>query len=154
MKVIFLDFDGPIIPDQSHRIAPEKANMAWPACVDALNRITNTIGAKLVISSSWRYMGEANVRILLKGWGVTGEVIGITTTKLESRWQANNPDWKPIPRGLEIQDWLSKNPLCEDFVILDDVDNMLHLSNRLILIPFTVGLTETDADVAIMMLQG
>jgi hypothetical protein len=153
MKVIFLDFDGPIIPRQSHDNHRGKMEKAWPSCVAALNRITDATGAKIVISSSWRYIGEENATILLRAWGVTGDVIGITTTELESRWTPDNLVWQAVVRGVEIQDWIDKNPKCESFVILDDDADMAHLEPRLILTPFEVGLTESDADRAIEMLS-
>lgn len=151
MKIIFLDFDGPIIPLQSHK--PERRPMdekAWPPCVRALNRITDTTGAGIVVSSTWRYGGEQYVTKVLRQWGVTGEVVGLTP-RFESTW--NGPILVVVERGQEIAAWLDGKTDIESFVILDDDDDMSDLGARLIQTPFEVGLTEADADRAIAMLM-
>lgn len=160
MRVVFLDFDGPIIPVMSH-VCPRisgKGAQAWPPCVAALNRITDTTGAKIVISSSWRWanLGK-DAEDYLKQWGVTGEVIDITPI-LETAWKPGNKLWVGVPRGREIQAWLDKNKKldadkCESFVIIDDDKDMEHLAPFLIHTPFDVGLTENDANRAIEMLN-
>lgn len=149
MKVVFLDFDGPIIPLQSHHpIHRELQEKAWPPCVAALNRITDKTGAKIVVSSSWRTPGAKYCKDLLKKWGVTGEVIGVTP---------EHPYAPGKTRGGEIQEWLDTaldNGACmQGFVILDDDEDMAHLAPHLILTPFNVGLTEVDADNAISILK-
>ena len=158
MKIVFLDFDGPIIPILSHhkRKAAYEAGdktplAAWPACVTALNRITDTTGAVIVVSSTWRADGLMRTRERLAAWGVKADCIALTpylNRKTESG------DWEPIPRGLEIQKWLDdyERETVESFVIIDDDQDMEHLLPRLIHTPFEFGLTEEDADRAIEML--
>jgi hypothetical protein len=151
MKVIFLDFDGPIIPEMSHihRLGPREK--AWPDCVKALNRIIEASGAKIVISSSWRWANEGeDAKDYLIQWGVIGEVIGITPI-LETAWKPENKLWTGVPRGREIAAWLAANAV-DSFVILDDDGDMEELLDHLIQTPFEVGLTEADADRAIEML--
>jgi len=153
MKVVFLDFDGPIIPIQSHQNKRGLREKAWPPCIAALNRITDSTGAKIVISRSWRWGSDgSNAKMLLKQWGVTGEIIGITPI-LETAWKPDNKLWIAVPRGREIASWLSDNKECDSFVILDDDDDMEDLKPRLIQTPFEIGLTEQDADRAIEMLN-
>lgn len=77
MRIVFLDFDGPIIPIMSHtnhRVSG-KGTQAWSACVLALNRITETTGARIVVSSTWRWDGFEKTNERLKDWGVTGKPI-------------------------------------------------------------------------------
>jgi hypothetical protein len=148
MKIVFLDFDGPIIPAQSHM--PERAieSKAWPDSVEALNRITDTTGAVIVVSSNWRSDGLHRMHELLKSWGVTGKVIGMTPIlfrKIDSLWRAAS-------RGEEIAEYLHGKTNVESFVILDDDRDMEELEPYLIQTPFDVGLTEKDADRAIDML--
>lgn len=148
MKIIFLDFDGPIIPEQSHTTHRPMAKKAWPDCVAALNRITDTTGAKIVVSSSWRSDGLTKLRKLLKDWGVTGTVVGVTPflfTKAESIWGT-------ATRGSEIADYLKHQKDVEAFVIIDDDNDMDDFEPFLIQTPFDIGLTEEDADRAIDML--
>jgi len=148
MKIVFLDFDGPIIPAQSH--IPERpiTMKAWPASVEALNRITDTTGAVLVISSNWRSDGLHKMQALLKSWGVTGKVAGAT----QILFQKANGIWQAASRGKEIAEYLHGKKNVESFVILDDNRDMDELEPYLIQTPFDVGLTEKDADRAIDML--
>jgi len=153
MKVIFLDFDGPIIPLMSHDPSPRGIQeKAWPACVEQLNRVTEQTGAVIVVSSRWRWGGESNVVELLDMWGVKAKVIGITPI-LEERWTADNPLWQAVIRGDEIQAWLDANEPVESFVILDDAADMGHLASRLVQTPFETGITPEHADKAIAMLM-
>lgn len=149
MKIIFLDFDGPIIPLQSHEPERPIDTMAWPPCVQALNRITETTGAVIVVSSSWRSDGMYRIRALLKSWGVTGKVIGATPIFFSKK----SGSWNLVPRGEEVAGYLHGRTDVESFVILDDDNDMKNLDAHLIQTPFDVGLTETDADVAIDMLM-
>jgi hypothetical protein len=139
VKIIFLDFDGPLVSRQS------RGARAWPSCIAALNRITDTTGARIVVSSTWRMSGKSHVKKLLRQWGATGEVVGITPV-LESENY-----WEPILRGYEIAAWLRRHT-ADSFVIVDDDDDMAHLHPHLIRTPPEDGLTERDADRAIAML--
>jgi hypothetical protein len=154
MKVLFLDFDGPIIPIMSHKCprVSGKGAQAWPSCVAALNRITDATGAVIVVSSTWRADGITKTRERLKQWGVKADCIALTPY-LDKKTESGL--WAAVPRGLEIQKWLDdygRHPI-ESFVILDDDKDMEHLMPFLIQTPFEVGLSEADADRAIEMLN-
>ena len=153
MKVVFLDFDGPLIPIMSHENRRGLGEKAWPRCVTALNRITDVTGAKIVISSIWRLSGMGDCVTHLRNWGVTGEVIGTTPRYLEDEWKGEKKILVAVPRGREIQAWLDEHPDVESFVILDDDKDMEHLMPFLIHTPFEIGLTDEDADSAIMRLN-
>jgi hypothetical protein len=148
MKIVFLDFDGPILPAQSHETRRSLDRKAWPDSVEALNRITETTGAVIVISSNWRAQGLRKIMMLLASWGVTGKVAGMTPIlfhKIDGRWNG-------APRGEEIAGYLRGKKNVESFVILDDDRDMGELESHLIQTPFDAGLTEKDADLAIDML--
>lgn len=150
MKVIFLDFDGPIIPRMSHlHLEPGEREKAWPPCIKQLNRITDQTGAVIVVSSTWRWGGEDHVRGLLQQWGATGQVIGITPT-LDKRGQRV---WYAPQRGDEIGAWLWEHKEVDAFVILDDDDDMGRLKSRLVQTPMETGITERLADFAILILK-
>lgn len=153
MKVVFLDFDGPIIPIMSHQNRKGVREKGWPPCIAALNRITDTTGAKIVVSSTWRLGGRGDCEQHLVNWGVTGEVIDTTPRYLEEEWKGERRILMAVPRGREIAAWLKENPV-ESFVIIDDDKDMEHLMPWLIHTPFDTGLTEADADKAIEMLAG
>ena len=173
MKIVFLDIDGVIctqeeifhdpekkksgeikIEDYMRRVDGKWLHMFSPVAVAALNHITNTTGAKLVISSTWRNKGVDRLKIHFKEQGVTGEIIGITP-------YVYNEEHKCKMRGGEIQVWLDKNPGVESFVILDDDSDMLHLLPRLVKTMWDdyektgepEGLVMKHAEQAIKMLQ-
>lgn len=113
-SVIFLDFDGVLVTVHDRYMAGS------PYCVAMLNEITDKTGAKIVVSSSWRCGNSVDeLAVLLKKWGVTGEVLGKT------------PVMHGKKRGHEIQAWLDANPV-KAFVILDDDADMAHLRPALV----------------------
>lgn len=142
-KVIFLDFDGVLLNMAT------KYHHADPVCVAQLNRIVETAGAVIVVSSSWRGAKLASVADKLLEWGVTGKVIG-QTPRLE-RVSSGGVD-VAVERGLEIQAWLDQHSGVKTFVILDDDKDMAHLLPRLVRTASLIGLTEADAERAIAML--
>lgn len=150
IKVIFLDFDGVLCNHESIakgyglRTSPEQDPYGPHAdCVTALNRIIERTGALIVVSSTWRHSGAANMRGTLERWGVRGTVVGIT------------PRLPGKVRGAEIAEWLetyTRYPV-ESFVILDDDSDMGQLRHRLVKTDNVIGLTEADAERAIEILN-
>ena len=98
MKLIFLDIDGVLVTlsDLSVRLKHEK--IVNEKCVKNLNRIIIETGAKIVISSAWRFNGLNEMRCILKFWGVLGEVIGATPDLRQASGQ--NLRGGPKVRGL------------------------------------------------------
>ncbi|HZC25018.1 MAG TPA: HAD domain-containing protein, partial [Candidatus Binatia bacterium] len=74
MKLIFLDVDGTLVTKRTlaERLALGLAGQAVadPACVDALNQLIAETGARIVLSSSWRFCGKLEMEAVLKLWGV------------------------------------------------------------------------------------
>lgn len=110
MKVIFLDIDGVLNSDEYFDKILNKEITGIEQDVDVekvklLKEAVNITGAKVVLSSSWRYTRKAQeLRELLIEYGISTDV----TPFLQNH------------RGLEIKKWLMDNPDTEDFVILDD----------------------------------
>lgn len=110
MKVIFLDIDGVLNSDEyfdkisnldiqgiEQEIDIEKVKL--------LREAINETGAKVVLSSSWRYTRKGQqLKELLSNY----EIYVDSTPFIQNE------------RGLEIKQWLSENHCIEDFVILDD----------------------------------
>ena len=110
MKVIFLDIDGVLNSDEyfdkisnldiqgiEQEIDIEKVKL--------LREAINETGAKVVLSSSWRYTRKGQqLKELLSNY----EIYVDSTPFIQNE------------RGLEIKQWLSENQCIEDFVILDD----------------------------------
>ena len=143
MKIIFLDIDGVLNNDLWFQnwqdyisLCKEKIDHAerqWfdPRCVAVLNDITDSTGAKIVVSSSWR-IGRTveGLKTLLEEIGVTGEVISKTPSLSFSGLK--DYDYS-VPRGNEIKAWLETNKEILSvkiskvkYVILDDDSDMLY----------------------------
>jgi HAD domain in Swiss Army Knife RNA repair proteins len=108
MKVIFLDIDGVLNCKSTPN--PRK----FPYIVDQrllarFKRLVDRTGAKVVLSSTWRY-DPAGI-FSAKHWGIP--FIGVT------------PDMPGRPRRDEIRAWLKKNPKVARFAVIDDEDDEL-----------------------------
>jgi len=139
-KVLFLDIDGVLTT------VATRFRRGDPACVERLNRITDVTGAKIVVSSSWR--GNPQIASVLAGWGVTGEVIGVTPDLSVSATGIRIAR----ERGDEIFRWLCDNMPTADYVILDDDADMGPVINRLVRTDSHTGLSTHHADTAIKLL--
>lgn len=138
MKVLFLDIDGVLnhfaflLGRASHPAMTndETSGTEWidPDCVAHLNAIIARSGAKVVISSSWRYVyGPAAMERILRRRGFIGEVIGET--------QKTN-----LTRGEEIAAWLKAAPEPVDgFAILDDDTDMAPLGAHQVVTSHATG---------------
>lgn len=110
MKVIFLDIDGVLNSDEYFdRI--EKLNVQGiesQVDVERIKLLQNAVrdtGAKVVLSSSWRYTRNGqSLRNLLLNYGIFTDVTPLMHNE----------------RGREIKEWLNTHKEVEDFVILDD----------------------------------
>jgi len=156
MKVIFLDIDGVLVTGD-HLIALKDAGQDSydrsdddrifhhfnPDTIRELNRITNKTGARLVISSTWRFNGKDRIRALFKERGIQGHITGMT-------------DLQPSPkdsRGYEISDYLHRHRI-ETYIILDDDSDMRpDQMDRLVKCDFKTGLTTELADKATTLLS-
>lgn len=148
MKLIFLDVDGVLINGNVPTPIPIPVPPAWstpdPACIAALNRITDATKAGIIVSSCWR-IGRTviELRELLISWGVTGKVLDRTGDMLHNQ-----------NRGAEIAKWLESYPRdVESFVILDDDSDMGSLLSNLVQSEFRIGLTPVLAEQAIRILE-
>jgi hypothetical protein len=121
MKVIFLDFDGVlnVIP-QGH---DDFGGIFHSEFVENLERIITETEAKLVISSSWRHMGLERLNMMWEHRQYSGEIIGITP----DLWRRVKDEeyHERLQRGDEIEAWVKQHPEVENYVILDDDDDML-----------------------------
>ena len=138
MKIIFLDMDGVVNNPREGR-----GRILSTKAVELLNKLTETSGANIVISSSWRFTAPLIVIIdKLKEYGFRypERVIGCTAL-LENRC-----------RGDEIKLWLKQVPV-ESFVILDDCDDMGNLFPNLVKTDHVLLMQEHDVDKAIQILN-
>lgn len=130
-KILFLDFDGPMIPFRNWVLAPgqwEKYEKFDPVAVATILHALVCSRAKLVISSSWREIGyEEIVKVL--------EMNGISKDCLHSDWAT--PDLvhhSMVDRPIEIRAWLAKHPEIQKYVVIDDakmeIENLVHVTSE------------------------
>ncbi len=148
MRYILLDFDGVLTSDAftrqcvfEHR--PENLfGVDWfdPSCIDALRYIVEETGAKIVVSSSWRDLGEYRIRKLWEYNQMPGCLDEKTPT---------TPEYI-LMKGDAMKHWIS-NHEDDSFVVLDDdnldVPHLIKTKPR-------DGLTMENAEKAIKILNG
>lgn len=103
MRIIFLDFDGVITTELSKfKIDPKR--------IILLNKLILRTGAKVVVSSLWRYRPTPIVALQLdlSLYGFIGEIIDVTNMNHEDR-------------GKEIDDWVDTHEV-DSYVVFDDLD--------------------------------
>lgn len=86
---------------------------------------------------------------ILRMHGVTGRVIDRTPQLFQESRRG--------PRGAEIQLWMSTQPeaiTADQIVILDDQDDMLHLTHRLVQTTWDLGLLDEHVERCVAMLRG
>lgn len=165
---LFLDIDGVL---NAHDFNPEA--MCGPIHrdkVDRLNRVLRATGAKVVLSSAWRYLvhrGECNLmgmEWLLRSHGMlANRLVGITRPDtMERRPYTGNPAEWPVDneRGRQIADWIV-GPGWRHYgeagrhVVIDDLDlGIAEAGHPFVQTDGTVGLTDADADRAVALLAG
>jgi hypothetical protein len=143
-KVVFLDFDGCM---NNHSFSEDaQSSSISPACVHRLNKILIETGAKVVLSSAWRYM-IINKAMTIKGFDYMLRTHGVLSGRLIGHTKA---DEAISDRGWQIQDWIDENNHFGPYVVIDDMDmGSMHPS---VLCDGSVGLTDEDVERAISIL--
>lgn len=154
MKVLFLDIDGVLNTSNTFQLRSQGGLLIPPCedplelpCLNELDRILDTVpDTKIVVSSSWRIIRKLDQlkEIFRKANFKNFEKIIDVTPILSER------------RGHEIQKWLNKNPLVEQYAIVDDDNDMLdsHQSRFIKTWFHHGGLTKDCADKIIDVLNG
>jgi hypothetical protein len=149
MKIIFLDFDGVMNPKGTCIVGnpgnPAKTKFGEKA-VKNLNYILEQTGAYIVVSSAWR--GDIEfLKDILDNNGV-----------IPGRCLSQTPRISEAIRGIEVKRWLIDwiwrgNEEPENFVIIDDGNNMGDLLPYLVQTKYTEALTRENAEKAIKILK-
>lgn len=166
MKIIFLDIDGVLnytnwyVSDRNPGNLNGQEGDIDPLCVDRIVRICKETSAKIVISSDWRISWQGTLSRLERAGFPKGLIIDKTPElawlKLGRHDYMLSDDDKgyEFSRGREIDLWLEAHPECENFVIIDDRrDFTEEQSPHLVHVNSMFGLTDDDADIAIMTLN-
>ena len=149
--VLFLDIDGVL---NGHERDGRGYCRIQAGPVVHLNRILAETEARLVISSSWRYMVHSGAMtlegfsymLITHGIGCHGRLAGVTCRDEEAG-----------PRGAQITRWLDQFPPRGEgpaYVVIDDEDaGVTGAGHPLVRTDGRVGLTHRDADAAIAVLR-
>lgn len=168
--ILFLDIDGVLnsalwYEQPAAKRGPKGLRAFDPAACARLDRVLVATGARVVLSSSWRYgtpRGPSRVMtalLRLRG-ALSLDIIDRTPTAPEMGILATRPiDGHPESlryetevRGHEIQAWLDETRFAGTFAIVDDEADMAHLSGRLIRTSYVDGLCDEHVDRLISML--
>lgn len=158
-KIIFLDIDGVLRTYKSDLEWSRKINepvyhgtnrLFSKELVDNLNEVIYLTGAKIVITSNWRiYLSLEELQKIFRDRGVIGEVIGKTGL-------GHLKPGSPIPlgnRGLEISDWLDRNPIRKYVIIDDQVSDIINVFTnwKVIKVNPQVGFVEVEKALDILL---
>ena len=160
---LFLDIDGVL---NCHEF--DKRIMCGQIHKDKvalLNWVLTETGARIVLSSAWRYLvyrGEMNLRgleWLLRSHGILADrLVGITredTVKTVNGYNGDPITWhQQDERGKEIAEWVRANGV-RRYAVVDDLDLGIREAGH----PFVqtegkVGLTDEAAALLIELLRG
>ena len=118
MKIIFLDIDG-VMNSQTYYRSIKVKSKDWdrfdPIAVKLLKMLLEEFEAKIVITSSWRF---GAIDILINELSKTG-----LKKYLYKDWKT--PQLYGYKRGDEIQKWLEKHLEVNNYIIIDDEENIL-----------------------------
>lgn len=168
--IIFLDFDGVLNTEKYYCELKSKGlpsddkygQLFDPEAVANLRKIIDATGARIVVSSSWRYMG---LNVLQRMWydrDLPGRIVDITPLHLLDDKLCDTDltqvDMLSLCRGNEIK-WyfdevLDANSDSRRFVIFDDLKEVLpELQDHFVRIDPIVGITEGDVERAIEIMK-
>ena len=168
-KIIFLDLDGVLnTANYYDRLQREHlptedifGTLFDPKAVEQLSHIIDSTNAKIVISSSWRYSGIANMRAMWKARQLPGEIYDITSLfvaddYIREHMEEENFDFYEAMtsvREMEISAWLQEYPEVTNYVILDDLDSFRQHKAHLVKINPKTGITNDDTERVITILN-
>lgn len=165
-KYIFLDFDGVLNSTnflRSQRFIDETSGltdaelyltqysyMLDREAIELVNDLVVRSGAIVIASTSHRIRYSLQeMDVMLARRGATFQFSDKTPRLFPKKFSI------PVDRGDEIQAFLDQLPEPpEGFVILDDMNNMLHLSDHLVLTGTLTGLKSHHIEKAIKILNG
>ena len=143
MKIIFLDIDG--VLNDGFTILGTGKDFPTMDHLTCLKQIVDATGAEIVLSSSWRFYAtyRNDVRNALK--------------KVDLAFIDHTKELKD--RATEIEEWLSRHPEAESFVILDDgrepdgKTSLKRLADNLVKTEWELGLLSEHVQQAIDILN-
>lgn len=163
--IIFIDIDGTLNGEHRH---PNGYCGMDPECVYRLNRIVRETGARLVLSSAWRYMvrpgtmGLKGFHCLLMTYGLDrkAKLVGCTPRDEAvigrgpqiSRWLHDWTARRRAPAYVVLDNGSDVPPLSPETMTLSESLSAYH-ADRWVKTASHLGLTDADADRAIAILR-
>ena len=149
------------------------AAVQWDWNADAvreLKRVLDATGARIVLSSSWRFFGFEAMKALFRIWGLDGYYIDDTMSEYYSRTHEDEMDAKEKAerairkyfakrtntnyierRPVEILEWLDRHTEVTGYAAVDDLDLSLLLGKHFVRTDCRIE--KEDADKLIAILQ-
>lgn len=161
--LIFLDIDG-VLNDHSFDDLAKSCRIV-PSNVVHLNRIIVETGAKIVLSSAWRYllnrdeMTLQGLDWLLRSHGVAaGALVGITHPDTPIEWDEENgvpSKFMENERAKQVSRYRAKVKHKGAYVVIDDLDlGFTEAGHPFVQADSIQGLRRHDARKAIVILRG
>ena len=146
MKVIFVDVDGVLNCNSTTVFTRSGAQFVEDRLIERLKTIVSATGAKIILSSDWRYDREPPY---------DADFLELKNKLLEHgiKIHGYTPIYYGQDRGFEINAWLNSHPKVKKFVILDDRCDMFPVKHRLVRTDPNIGLTDEDVEEAIWLLN-
>lgn len=149
MKLIFLDIDGVLLSGNYMDKLDQEGQSNWkvfdPECVKAFNDLVQLTGAKVVVSSTWRYHYETvqELATALTQRGVKADIVAFTPRKFGANALAQD-------RESEIQEFLqSSTPYFGvQWLAVDDHKFVKTPKEFYVQVDYNAGLTQKDVAVA------
>lgn len=131
MRIVFLDIDNVLNVNPIER--DEWGALFKQHFVNNLRKLLEVTGAKIIISSSWKDSGLKELRRMWEARNLPGEILDVTPysntkyLKIARDYDENSfEETLNSPRGVEIYWSLKQYPSITQYVILDDIDDMLY----------------------------
>lgn len=142
MNILFLDWDGVINPYFHFSHTGDFSKVCCGHIRDLLIKEPNL---RIVISSEWRIKGLKACQDILQENGIDKtKIIGITDLPAHDRG---------LDREHHIEKYLREHPEIENFVIIDDLAEIPDLKKHYVITNSYIGVTQTDIEKAIKILN-
>ncbi len=164
---LFLDLDGVLHTENYDELLMRRGEdprdrlgpLFDPEAVARLADIVDATGAQIVITSSWRYMGQELMEEIWQVRHLPGKIVDCTPLLSANNISALIDDSEELIRayseirGWEIHAYLLEHPDLKRYVILDDETCMRpYMQSRFVAIDSRRGITAEDARRAIAIL--
>lgn len=146
-KIIFLDVDGVLNCRKTKRRTANNYTFVGSRQLKNLKHIISTTGAKVVLSSDWRYDRD-NPKLNSDYLELRDELL-----RYGIQFYGFTPELPSAHRGAEIAQWLAEHTEVLNFVILDDRADIEPNKNHWVQTTMSHGLGTEETNKAIEFLM-